>query len=204
MKEEKAKQLIDRMKRHYHNIKWDILYRSLLADDAEALAFVAEKTDPRLLKSRRAAAAREEKREKEQAAYEGQGVDLGDIIYKGPAALDRAGRDKRVWLYHGTTTRFIRDIKTRGLVPGFHRIDAKQDNVIYLTASHEGARFYAERAAGQFGGRAVIVRVLVPYNELMWDEDDADISSGNYQWVIDWVPPAMICEIGDIKVKGRC
>jgi hypothetical protein len=188
-----------------YRIKWSVLRESLIEDDPEALEYFREKlvdTPARIERQRAAAAA-----EAEEEDYESQGLDLDALSYRGPAAIDRTARGQIVWVYHGTTTRFLDDILRRGLVGGVNRIDAKNEGV-YVTARPGGglrdggtAHWYAERAAGYFGGSPAVLRLLLPYDELVWDSDDEDISTGNYQWVTDYVPPGAIYEVNGERIR---
>jgi hypothetical protein len=188
-----------------YRIKWSVIRESLIEDDPEALEYVQEKlaeTPARIQQQRAAEAA-----EVEEEHYEAQGLELDDLSYRGPRAIDRAARGRMVWVYHGTTTRFLNDILQRGLAGGINRIDAKYEGV-YVTARPGGginyggtAVWYAERAAGHFGGQPAVLRLLLPYDELTWDSDDEDIASGNYQWVTDYVPPGAIYEVNGERLR---
>jgi len=214
MRPEQADQIIARMlwniarsAQPWRRPKVDILRASLLQDDPEALAYVQEVLDPRT----QAAARRELRRQAAEEAYEAQGLDLEQFVHLGPAALDQRARGQRVWLYHGTSSRFVRHILRAGLTVTGKQVDPRETPGVYLTAapgrgmSTGGtAAFYAQRAAGWFGGEPVVLRVLVDYNTLSWDSDDEDIETGGYQWVTDYVPPSGICEVGGRRVRGRC
>jgi len=191
-------------------VNWPALREHLLKDDPEALEYAANAMDEDRCREIERERRRESRQERRQRAYEEQGIDLDEIAYLGPERIDELARGHLVWAYHGTSSRFASDIERNGLVPGVNRIDAKQ-NGIYLTARHGSwsdsggtAVWYAQRAAGQFGGEPVVIRVLVPYDALVWDTDDKDIESGRYQWLIGSVPPASICEIDGDRVRGRC
>jgi hypothetical protein len=206
-----AAALIERVKRVYvgYRTKWDVLYNSLLDDDQEALDFVRERLDPEKIRRQRAQAVQEKRQGRAKEHYEAQAIDLEEASYRSPAAVERAGRGRDVWLYHGTTTRFLRRILRDGLTSGVHHIDAKQPGV-FLTARHGGwdqggtAIWYAQRAAGHFGGEPIVLRVSVPFDWLVWDSDDEDIATGNWQFVADHVPPQRICEVNGEHIRGRC
>ena len=115
-----------------------------------------------------------------------------------------------MWLYHETTSRFVRAIVRDGLRSGVHRIDAKQAGV-FLTARPGGglndggtAAWYPRRAAHVFGGTPAVLRVRVPFAALMLDADDADIAAGGYQFVAAAVPPEDICEVNGVCTRARC
>jgi hypothetical protein len=206
MTPEQAEALIAKVQANYvgYRPKWSVLYDNLLIDDEEALAFVREWTDPKKIAARKRKAKSEKVKEEREARYESQAVDPDDASYSGRSAIERVARGREVWLYHGTTSKFLRAILVDGLIAGVHRIDAKQRGV-YLTARHTpSAVWYADRAAGHFGGDPVVLRVRVPFDWLEWDADDEDISAGNYQFIADRVPPERICEVNGKKIKGRC
>ena len=142
--------------------------------------------------------------------YEAQGVEVDPFE---PVKLE-ALADKKVWLYHGTSSKLLPRLKKDGIEPA--REHGKQSNVgatamteaspdfVFLTAKTDGAAsadFYAKNAARKHGGKPVVVRVLVDGSDLDYDPDDVDIQSGSYQFVIDRVAPGEIMEIGGEKVK---
>jgi len=95
---------------------------------------------------------------------------------------------KNVWLYHGTSSRFLPRIRRFGLVPNAPQ-QTHHDTTpgyVYLTADEgfgrSGAEFYAREAAGKFGGRPIVLRVRVPWDDLERDEDDADLRVGANQY----------------------
>lgn len=110
-------------------------------------------------------------------------------------------RGKDVWLFHGTSSRLLRSIAEHGLRGDVKRTDPQGSLTrnVYLTASpYEepcGAGAYAKVAARAHGGRAVVLRVLVPFDELEPDPDDAHLGCGRMQWVIDGVPPARLFQL---------
>jgi RNA:NAD 2'-phosphotransferase (TPT1/KptA family) len=129
-----------------------------------------------------------------------------------------------VWLYHGTTSAFLPRILREGLVPGKDarpprkRLLGLRANLadrggqirfqpyVFLTADDSGraasAGWYARQAAHVHGGDPVVLRVIVPYDALAPDPDDADIRSGRYQFVIDHVPPETIREVDGVQ-RGK-
>jgi hypothetical protein len=199
----------DRIRRAYGR-KASILYEALLADDPEALAYVETWLDPAEIAKARKTKTRQAHTARVAERYEAQALDLSDVSYQSPAALVRAARDKTVWLYHGTSSRFLKAILRDGLVYGINRLDAKQPGV-FLTARpggglHDGgtAAWYARRAAQHFGGDPVVLRVRAAFDVLEPDMDDADIAAGDYQFVAHAIPPEDICEVNGERVRGRC
>lgn len=190
--------------------KWSILEESLTADDPEALAYVAEHLDPKRVRAATAKERASRRREAEEEAYEKQGLELEDVAHLARHAIDRYAAGKRVWLYHGTSSRLLPKIRAEGLVVGPQKVDPRETPGVYLTArpgrgidTGGTAEFYARRASGRFGGEPVVLRVLVPYDRLEWDTDDEDIPSGRYQWRTDHVRPDEIYEIGGRRQRAR-
>jgi hypothetical protein len=169
--------------------------------DAELIAFLEEKLDPKAIRAAKLRRERLERQEAEDAKWEGQGLDLDDVSYAGPAALARAARGKYVWLYHGTSSRQVPRILRDGLTIGEAKVDPDETPGVYLTAQRSGAVDYADRAARVLGGRGVVLRVLVPFDELEPDSDDADIRSGDWQFVTDYVPTEAILEVDGKRRK---
>lgn len=211
MRPDEAAALIARVKdadkaRKAYGRRYAVLYEALLEDDPEALAYIAEWLDPAAIEAARKAKRAEDAAVREEARYEAQALDLADASYRGPAALRRAAKGRLVWLYHGTSSRFVDAILQDGLRHGIQRIDAKQVGV-FLTARpggglHDGgtAAWYARRAAARFGGDPVVLRVRVPFDDVEMDADDADIAAGDYQFVVDYVPPEDVCEVNGNRV----
>lgn len=102
-------------------------------------------------------------------------------------------RGKWVWLFHGTSSKLLRSMSEHGLVGDLRRTDPRGSltRKVYLTASpYEepcGAGAYAKVAAYVHGGRPLVVRVLVPFDALEPDPDDADLGCGRKQWIVDEV-----------------
>jgi hypothetical protein len=117
-------------------------------------------------------------------------LDLEKTSYNGPAAIERKAAGKEVILYA--------------------KVDPKETPGVYLSARYGGrgsgvsnldALGYADRAARWLGGKPMVLTVRVPWSDLTWDTDDEDISSGNWQFVTDHVPPEAIIEIDGVPRK---
>jgi hypothetical protein len=176
--------------------------------DRELLAFVAIVLDPERCAQAKKKARASARRDREDEAWEAQGIDLGDVSYRGKAALERAARGMPVWLYHGTSSKQLPGIRRHGLRIGDAKVDPAETPGVYLTARLGGggyhssdAQMYADRAARTLGGDPVVLRVLVPFDDLSWDSDDEDIATGAYQFVTDSVPPEQILEINGVRQK---
>lgn len=183
-------QLLDRYERAYYaagragRIRWKGVYELLATDptaEPELVATIHE------LEQAAPKAERVRRERREQERYEKQALELEAW----PRDLRRyLGRD--VWLYHGTSSAILPIVLEYGLQPE----DVEQaepeatSGYVYLTARPVGpasAETYANRAAAVFGGDPVILRVIVPFDELEPDEDDADIASGSYQFRTPYV-----------------
>ena len=185
---------------------WKNLEAWLLEGDPEALAYVNTQLDPARCARDRKQRLAERRVDEAEARYEAQGVNLEDIAHLGPVRLAARARGKNVWLYHGTTTKLWPSIRRHGLRIGDAKVDPQETPGVYLTAMpgrgiYTGgtASFYAKRAAGVLGGRPVVLRVLVPFDDLTADTDDEDIQTGNYQFVTDYVGPQQILEVDRVR-----
>ena len=164
----------------------------------------------KLYRAWQAKEARAEAAEEREAAYEAQAVDVQEVGPRG-----RWGKD--VWMYHGTSSRFLPSILRGGILPGVsaRRPRAKATGVrsndagprgpagaqphVFLTSMFKYAKDYAETAARTHGGDPVVLRVIVPWDDLSPDPDDADLKSGARQWVISGVSPAQIYEVNGVR-----
>lgn len=168
---------------------------------------IVNRINPSKAEQRKKAAALA--KEKEQEEYEQQGVEVEE------GTSPRELRGKKVWLYHGTSTKHLPHIRKEGLRTAAEH-GRKQSNAgstaaryadpnhVYLTARATGeasAEFYAQAAARKTGGQPVILRVLVDGDDLERDPDDQDISSGRYQYVTDSVTPEQIMEVDGKRQK---
>lgn len=124
---------------------------------------------------------------------------------------DRKYAGKLVWLYHGTASALLPQIVKEGLQPDAE--PAHRDTTpgyVYLTLqpgsySDGGtAFFYARGAARKFGGEPTVLRVIVPYDDLEDDGDDADLATYSHQYrTRQAVPPGAIMEVGGEVLRER-
>jgi hypothetical protein len=167
-----------------------------LRDLADMKARVAEA--PSRAKAARVAA----QKERDDAKWEAQGVEVDE-----GTPLSKL-RGKKVWLYHGTTSKLVPSIQRDGLRPSDDH--GKRSNIgssafrhatgdsVFLSARSSGdasAHFYAQQAARRHGGDPVVLRVLVDGDDLQHDPDDKDIQSGRYQYVVPRVEPHEVMEV---------
>ena len=185
------RQLIERYARAWSSsgrpgyIRWQNLYAALEEHEPGVEDAVEERITE--LKKDAPAARSRRKAEREQERWEKQALELDSWLTLAQQRRRYAGRD--VWLYHGTSSELLPTILQYGLQPDVdERIwDEATPGYVYLTALYDGsgkgdASFYARRAAGHFGGEPSVLRVIVPFDELEPDEDDADIASGRHQF----------------------
>lgn len=191
--------------------RWDVVYKSIEADleagradqvasEFLALAATAEDEARRRRSDRRLGAA---KRLWDRQAAE---IDLEAPRRRWP----RLYQGKDVWLWHGTSTELLPEIREYGLLaePPKPTHPSSTPGYVYLTTISGGwsrtggdALFYARSAASKHGGDPVLLRVIVPWDELEPDADDEDIESGNWQFRTPHdVPADMVREIGEERV----
>lgn len=183
-------------------IRWRNLYASLMGDEmasSAARAFLEGKIVD-LEEAMEGATERRAYRELE-SKREARGVEVD--YWEGFSKLDAQLRGCDVWLYHGTSSVFLPGILETGLLT--EPPQASHDNTtrgyVYL-ADYEQALRYARSSAARFGGEPVVLRVLVPWDELEPDEDDADIPSGRRQFQVPrTVSPYEIYQVDDDWVR---
>lgn len=137
-----------------------------------------------------------------------EAVRSADAAYESMAgdSLD-APRHGHVWMYHGTSSKFLPDIMRDGLTPGnapsnFGAKNAsttKRQPYVFLTtnASYGAASAldYARRAAHRHGGDPVVLRIRMAKQAMRPDPDDADLGVGSVQRIVSAVSPQEIVEV---------
>jgi len=108
---------------------------------------------------------------------------VGDIMASKP--IQRGERGRSVTLYHGTNSSLLADILERGLRPS-RETGAKNwagtefrhnMNAVYLASDRERAEYYARHSAaeqhakGRLDATPVVLRVTVPTDQLLADDD---------------------------------
>jgi hypothetical protein len=150
------------------------------------------------------------KADRAERAYEKQAVVIDTA--RTHAERERRLRGKRVWLYHGTSSALLPEIVEHGLLPTQDPIDpdTTTEGYVYLTgepgdwSSGGSAWFYARRAAAHFGGQPIILRVIVDFDDLEPDMDDADLRSFDVQYRTEnAVPVGAIMEIDGERLRER-
>ena len=133
--------------------------------------------------------------------------------YEKSAADTLPTKRSHVWMYHGTSDRFLPQIRTQGITAGHapsnfgskSRPDKRQTWVfLTLDPGHSpgGAADYARRAASRVGGDPIVLRVRVPVSRLYADTDDSDLSVARVQRRIAEVFPGEIMEIGGVRTPA--
>jgi hypothetical protein len=187
-------------------IRWENVYAALEEGDPLAIPEIEENILSLKEYAKKRAGWDEE--EREEKLYNSQAVEL-DPSWS-PTKIDRRlERDTPVWMYHGTSTKLCSKIMRDGLRPDARRTwpDATP-GYVYLTVEPGSwskpagdARFYAERAAGRWGGDPVVLRLIVPWGWLESDEDDADLQSGRLQYrTSETIPPSAIMEFNGERI----
>lgn len=185
-------------------VRWNVLYETLESRDPEAIdeavAYIQERTAE--LETDLPEAKRRGKEARATEAWEAQALEVE--TWMAPEEIDRIYSGQPVWLYHGTSTALWPEIQEHGLLADApHRFEESTSGVVFLTAnSHHAYDFYARRAAGRHGGEPLLLRVIVPWDELEWDEDDEDIPSGRVQFMLRRdVEPWEIKEAGEERLE---
>lgn len=150
------------------------------------------------------------KTDRAERAYERQAETI--VTHRTHGERARRLRGKKVWLYHGTSSELLPEITKHGLLPTQDPIDpdTTTEGYVYLTgemgswSTGGSAWFYARRAAAHFGGSPVILRVIVDFDDLEPDLDDADLRSFDVQYRTERaVPPGAIMEIDGQRLRER-
>lgn len=175
------------------HVKWENIYTylSVGGEYAQTLAELRDATREHLAKAKRIRAG--ERRLQRERAWDAQAVLLDPDSPMGKQTRGLQDTDL-VWMCHGTSSKFWPAIRRDGLVPteASHRRTWKGTTpstlgYVYLTAAcNQGgrgdARFYAQIAAGTWGGDPIALRLVVPWGWLEPDDDDADLATGRVQF----------------------
>jgi hypothetical protein len=158
--------------------RWPMLLEGMRRDGdvatTELEAYLAEMRAGLPARAREVAA--EKRKQAREDAWESQ-------AYAVPVPIPKSGlrrlQNRLVWMYHGTTTKKLPEILRRGLVPDAP--DRAWHNTtpgwVYLCADVSCTEKYARKAVATFGGDPVVLRVMLPWNNLAPDLDDRDLST---------------------------
>lgn len=142
----------------------------------------------------------DDRRERDLSRSIGDALELEAASSRGRSHLRHQARGKNVVLYHGTTSKFLPAIYKNGIVADRNLVEHQPTNAVFLTAQRDGvvsAVSYAARAVHKYGGKPTILTVVVPFDDLELDGDDADIASGDFQFQTDRVEPDQIVAVND-------
>jgi hypothetical protein len=193
-----------------HRPRFATLY-SFLETAAEPelleLSELISETEGKIVQARQQAKAGKAERKYERQAKH---VEAGEAHDK----RERRLRGTWVWLYHGTSSALLDQIVRDGLSPDQAPIDKETTTpgFVYLTAQPGSwgdggsAAFYARRAAARHGGEPIVLRVIVDFDDLEPDDDDADQSFATYNAQFrtrERVPPGAIMEIDGERLRER-
>lgn len=105
--------------------------------------------------------------------------------------------DLPVALYHFTSSRLVKSIREHGLEGDRPTVNYRQEDGVYLTSETSGppVEGYMKRAVTMHGGHPVKLVIKCYLSELMADPDDADINSGQHQFMVGHVPPERIVKV---------
>ena len=200
-----VRDMIERLeKAHAGPRRWDSLYTTIermlaAGEDAELVLELKDHVE-RLETLQRIEALADEQALVDQW-WESQGLEVDDE----PALRGQRYAGAMVWLYHGTSDAVLHRIEREGILarPPVRLEDRsvhleRELDCVFLTSSPTEAHdWYAVRAARSLGGHPVVLRVLVPWDELEPDPDDAVLACGKRQFVLHRdVEPSEIMEIG--------
>jgi hypothetical protein len=113
-------------------------------------------------------------------------------------------------LYHGTTTKFLDDIKKYGLRPDMDdrvwdttakNASPTSKNAVYLTHLPKSAKEYAYKAVEIYGGTEVILKVIVAKDRLIPDDDYYHGLSRSERKNATWQKSLKL--MGQVAYKGR-
>jgi len=137
--------------------------------------------------------------------WEAQAIEIDTSL--SPSAMEDAYAGELVWLWHGTSSAVWPSIERHGLVmdPSDRAWSTTTPGFVFLTAEpNQAISIYAKSAVQVLGGDPMLLRIILPWDELMWDEDDADLPSGRVQFMLARdVYPGEIMESDDVRVDKR-
>lgn len=105
--------------------------------------------------------------------------------------------DLPVALYHFTSSAVMRSIRTEGLHGERVSVNRRTTSGVYLTTETNGPAVtgYIRNAVAAHGGSPIKLTVKCYLIDLTPDPDDADISSGQHQFLITSVSPEQIISV---------
>lgn len=103
--------------------------------------------------------------------------------------------DLPIILYHFTAEKNVKSIRQHGIESGRASVNRTSNPGVYLTTETSGKAVDGYIRNASKGGAGVCISVKTYLADISPDEDDADIASGETQFVIDHVSPDMIVGI---------
>jgi len=111
--------------------------------------------------------------------------DIEDIIGNQP-----------ILLYHYTSSNLLKSIEKNGLKTGFKKTNPFSNSYsgVYLTTETSGQAVsnYAKIAVRKHGGKGIQLYIKTNFGNIEQDPDDADLRSGKFQFITEYVSPEQI------------
>lgn len=125
---------------------------------------------------------------------------LTEINWRVDDDVKRVVGDEDIVVFHMTSTALLPKIRREGLRKS--KKDANRFGQppagVYVSLHSSGVEFegYAYNATAKHGGEPIMLEIRTKLSSMLPDPDDADISSGAYQYVLPSVPPSDILNLG--------
>jgi len=168
--------------------KWDRVFKNLAEGGVSELEeYIAEeRAELPALAAKRTARA---KAEADEEVWDAQAYSIPD-----PLTPYQRGklRGKLVWVYHGTSDSLLPEILRRGLDvnPPKKTWQNTTGGYVYIATTPAEVEAYAKRAAYTYSGFPVVLRIILPFDELRPDLDDKDLPGGKRQFRTKYtIPP---------------
>ena len=101
--------------------------------------------------------------------------------------------DYPILLYHYTSENLLESVLKDGLIKGYKKTNPFTNSYsgVYLTTEVSGnaVRGYVIKATQKHGGYGIQLYIKTYFSKIQQDPDDADLKSGRYQFITDYVPP---------------
>ena len=98
-----------------------------------------------------------------------------------------------ILLYHYTSSNLLNSIKKEGLIKGYKKTNPFTNTYsgVYLTTEVSGNAVsgYVKMAIQKHGGRGIQLYIKTYFDKITGDPDDADLRTGRYQFITDYVSP---------------
>ena len=98
-----------------------------------------------------------------------------------------------ILLYHYTSSNLLSSVLKEGLIKGYKKTNPFTNTYsgVYLTTETTGnaVKGYIRMAYNKHGGDGIQLYIKTYFSKIQQDPDDADLKSGRYQFITDYVPP---------------